>query len=716
MSTFLKQALEYAELGYPVFPLTPGQKFPLAGSRGFKEATTDPKRIEIWWSITPNANIGIWTKGLIVIDDDRSEWLTPEVEDLLADAPKAETCSGGSHFVFLADEPYQGYSPDIAPNVDTKGDGGYILAFPSIAPTKSNKSVTGRYRWVDGRELPERSELCPLPDEIREQLGNARSREIDASLGRSVLASRQKIAEGERHSTFVSIAGALRNLNLPAATMAVTMHSLNEELCHPKAGPLPEAEIDKIVSDAQSWEVDEIAESIAWGDSCGEGMVVDNESRVFDPGPIPDELLTIPGFIEDVTQHTLGTCAYPNRALAFAGALVLQGTLAGRRVRNAKNNRTNLYVLALGNTGIGKNAPRETNNTILSQIGGDEMLFNSFASGPGIEDQLENNPAVLFQYDEFDTVLNGITKGETVGAGISKTLLEMFTNAHQLFKGRTKSGGDVVRVEQPCLSVLGTAIPKVFFESLSQKMLSDGLFSRLMVIEAGRRPDVVDFEAKAVPDHILDTANWWKSFKPGLLPHHNLEWIPDPKLVEPTPEAKKRLFQFARECDYEYDRFGKNDDQAGLSVWNRAAEKAGRLSLIYACSQDHQNLRITMPAVEWACSFVRHTNERMLYLVSLYGGANQFEKDCKQVAKTIEQLCGQSEGGEITATDIARRHRGFDSSRRNEILRTLAEQGVITNRKDTSSGGRPRRLIAFVEGEKRILRTKSDTQAASTTT
>ena len=53
-----------------------------------------------------------------------------------------------------------------------------------------------------------------------------------------------------------------------------------------------------------------------------------------DPGPVPDELLHVPGFVDEVMSHTLATAPYPERTLAFGGALALQAFLAGRKVRD----------------------------------------------------------------------------------------------------------------------------------------------------------------------------------------------------------------------------------------------------------------------------------------------------------------------------------------------------------------------------------------------
>ena len=59
-----------------------------------------------------------------------------------------------------------------------------------------------------------------------------------------------------------------------------------------------------------------------------------------DPGPIPVDLLHVPGFISDVMDYTLSTAPYPEKTLAFGGALTLQGLLAGRKVRDEADNVT----------------------------------------------------------------------------------------------------------------------------------------------------------------------------------------------------------------------------------------------------------------------------------------------------------------------------------------------------------------------------------------
>jgi len=96
-----------------------------------------------------------------------------------------------------------------------------------------------------------------------------------------------------------------------------------------------------------------------------------------DPGPMPAELLRIPGFVSEVMDHCLETAPYPNAALAFCGALSLLAVLAGRKVCDIGNNRTNIYLLALGYSSVGKDWPRKLNTEIMHRVGmiGTERIF-----------------------------------------------------------------------------------------------------------------------------------------------------------------------------------------------------------------------------------------------------------------------------------------------------------------------------------------------------
>lgn len=151
-------AMRYASLGYSVFPLTPGQKYPLKGTNGFKDATTDLVKIEQWWTTHPNANIGVATgavSGLWVIDIDVKNGKDGEAA-LKAFTPQggigietmqAKTASCGRHIYLKWDAAHPVKSrANVLTGVDIRGDGGYVVAPPSV-------TEVGNYSWLPGVEL-----------------------------------------------------------------------------------------------------------------------------------------------------------------------------------------------------------------------------------------------------------------------------------------------------------------------------------------------------------------------------------------------------------------------------------------------------------------------------------------------------------------------------------------------------------------------------------
>lgn len=163
---FRDAALKAAARAWFVFPLRPGRKTPaIATWPAF--ATTDPGRIRRWWATDPQRNIGVATgpSGLYVIDIDTHADPDPLVR--LADRIGVEIpdtftvhTPHGRHLYFQAPA-----TPElrrctvgrIAPGVDTRGDGGYIVAPGSATPA-------GRYRIINPHQP------AALPDWLTNRL------------------------------------------------------------------------------------------------------------------------------------------------------------------------------------------------------------------------------------------------------------------------------------------------------------------------------------------------------------------------------------------------------------------------------------------------------------------------------------------------------------------------------------------------------------------
>ena len=404
-----------------------------------------------------------------------------------------------------------------------------------------------------------------------------------------------------------------------------------------------------------------------------------------DPGPLPLDMLRVPGFISEVMDHCLETAPYPNVALAFCGAVALQAVLAGRKVRDTADNRTNLYLLALAFSSVGKDWPRKVNTHVIHKAGMVSVLGEKFASGEGIQDSLHRTPSMIFQTDEIDGLLQSINKSRDARyENLMGTLLTMYSAANSIYPMRRKAGKEEPGViDQPCLVVYGTAIPTHYYEALSERMLTNGFFARMMIVESGPRnpgqePGIID-----PPPRVMEAARWWSDFCPGS---GNLEaFHPHPRIVEADDAARDLLTEGRKECEAEYATAESRGDPVGTTVWGRVPEQIRKLSLIYSVSVDHQSPRIDRVAVQWATDFMMHQTRRMLFMANNHVAENPFHGECLKLLRKL----GDAPNRELAHSVLLKRMK-TDAKTFQELITTLEQQGDLVTITQATAG-RPQR-------------------------
>ncbi len=178
MSELAFAAVRYANAGIGVFPLRPRDKKPYGRTDGLKSATRDAETVRGWWSgrvplpLKPDeadrrpvfagtaSNIGIATgspAGFWVLDLDGEEAEAGLAALVAVHGPLPDTVEQstgkGRHLCFAWDPAFEirNSASKIGPNIDVRGEGGYIVAPPSIHPS-------GRqYAWTPGHapgEMP----------------------------------------------------------------------------------------------------------------------------------------------------------------------------------------------------------------------------------------------------------------------------------------------------------------------------------------------------------------------------------------------------------------------------------------------------------------------------------------------------------------------------------------------------------------------------------
>jgi predicted P-loop ATPase len=244
-------ALEYARQGMAVFPCKVQGKTPITRS-GFKEATTDTAQINRWWSATPNANIGIATgslsRGLLVVDldvdDDKGingyeallEWQR-ESGITLPETAQSITGRGGYHMYYKTDRATKSRTAVIE-GVDVRGDGGYVIAPPSIH--KNGK----RYEW----ESPIDEAGIAEADTAVFRLVNSGIKEAVA--GARIPKGKKMVVSGNRNDTMFREVCAWQTQGIDDDLLWAYAAGLNAVKFRP---PLADDELEKIIESAKKY-------------------------------------------------------------------------------------------------------------------------------------------------------------------------------------------------------------------------------------------------------------------------------------------------------------------------------------------------------------------------------------------------------------------------------------------------------------------------------
>lgn len=203
-NTMLDWALWYQKQGLSIIPVS--GKVPLIPWKEYQERCASEEEIKAWWEKWPEADIGMvcgnrWDR--FVIDIDGSEGVRQMLEFDLHPTIKVRTKRGYQlHYKYPKSFEGKTTLAGILPGVDTRGEGGYV----KLPPSKFSDG-SGRYTWENNTQLE------MLPSVFLDCLkAFNKPKVVDKESGESWLEEKLKgLKNGNRNSTFTSIAGSLRS-------------------------------------------------------------------------------------------------------------------------------------------------------------------------------------------------------------------------------------------------------------------------------------------------------------------------------------------------------------------------------------------------------------------------------------------------------------------------------------------------------------------------
>lgn len=241
----LAAALRYLSYGWSVLPLRPHDKQPLVSWEPLQKARPTEAEVADWYRQWPDANLGIVTgeiSKLVVLDVDPKHGGKDTLERLqqrLGTLPmtvEAQTGGAGQHLYFR----HPGYTLrnriGIGQGIDLRGDGGYVVAPPSIHPSG------GHYQWAAGRS-PVDLALTSLPKWLLTAAGISH---FTRSVGDWRHVVREGVPEEQRNSMTAALAGHLLWHGVDPHVALELIQAWNQTRCRP---PLDESELVHIVRD-----------------------------------------------------------------------------------------------------------------------------------------------------------------------------------------------------------------------------------------------------------------------------------------------------------------------------------------------------------------------------------------------------------------------------------------------------------------------------------
>ncbi len=239
-----QDALKYLDRKWSVIPIEWRGKRPLVAWTEFQERRATPEEVTAWFSRWPRANIGIVTgaiSALVVLDIDSSHGGQTSLAKLeiengnLPDTIEAATGGGGRHLYFAHPGGFVHNRVGLAAGVDVRGDGGCVVASPSVHPSGK------RYAWVRGHS-PEDISPARLPSWLSAMiLGGPRSGH-GTEYWRSLV--REGVKEGARNNTIASLAGHLLHRGVDTEVALELLIAWNRARCRP---PLSDQEVSNVV-------------------------------------------------------------------------------------------------------------------------------------------------------------------------------------------------------------------------------------------------------------------------------------------------------------------------------------------------------------------------------------------------------------------------------------------------------------------------------------
>lgn len=372
-----------------------------------------------------------------------------------------------------------------------------------------------------------------------------------------------------------------------------------------------------------------------------------------------DSFPELPGLLGIFKSGILHKIRRDQEDLAIGGALALGSVLCAHRFSiGGVLAHTKLYILNIGKTGVGKDAPFKFIKAVLSHpdMRDDNLLgFENYSSKAAILETLTKQKVRIDLRDEFkDTFIAIANNKGASGNEISSFLNQHFTDSGWYGGHYTKTDKWAGACFDPSITLLAGIQPQELISNATLSNFSDGFMGRLLTFMASTKAKHVGRQHNSLTDVVEQTIAEIKRVIPKL--EYETKGIITEK-DNPMERWTPRLTPLSLDRNYakhrdEVDRYladqedkledkGKEQERALLTRQNMFIERI--TTIIAACSGDRT---ITIEHARLAEKLVSISQARSLEVMGV-SGMNKLELDAERVMAKIKQ------DGFLTRGDIS---------------------------------------------------------------
>lgn len=405
-----------------------------------------------------------------------------------------------------------------------------------------------------------------------------------------------------------------------------------------------------------------------------------NECPGFDFDP-----LEIPGIIGDTVRWITRHAINEQPELALLNVLAFCGSVFGRRYASPIDTRTNIYLVGIARTGGGKDHSRKMINSLAQDSGLSKFMGgNSIRSDTGMLRGLMTNSCQLLQMDEFGMFLQALSDSKSGYhiKSISRALTSLYSDSNSVYHHGEYADEKVktIKIVCPNLCIFGTTTESSYVPALRKSAVESGELNRFIVIPS--RTDIPFKESIPPRKQDKKIVEWWSKFAPSAAQSlgenvNSATILPAPKVVE-WGECDQIQINIRKEQD---EKWKSSDPMRDL--WSRFYENTIKIAMLFAIARNPNKPSFSKEDFDYAYSIVKTSIAYMSRLAAHNMAENPQEEAYLEIMNTLKAK------GAVSRKDLLGKFRKYKKREIEDILGMIAEEEKMLIERVTPEGEKP---------------------------